>query len=112
MQPKRRYPEEMMTEYDKKNDLVYYSMREIVVDEIFSSWLNKHDDVGCWLGRMISLKDDVYDESTPEQPIFSGPYDYSNDGYPIDEETFLRRGWVVSMNPVHDWERAEARRTA
>lgn len=108
MKPRETFPEELEVSYDRDKGLAFYGMKTIVVDEIFGSWINKIGDFGVYKNVMIDLKDDVDPASTPRSPFFSGPYEYEHDGYPIDEEVFLRRGWVISTNPIHDWERNEA----
>lgn len=111
MDEKKTFVDELDVLYDFDRNVAFYGMKRIVVDDIPCVWFPDGSQIfTVYKNPMIDLKDDVDDKSTERRPYFSGPYEYEHDGYPIDEETYLRRGWVISTNPINDWEREEALR--
>lgn len=89
-------------------DLAYYGMREIVVDGIPSSWIGTDGEHTLHRNNILDMRDDVDDMSTERVPYFSGPYGHTYDGYPIDEEVYLKVGWIISTNPINHLDREEA----
>lgn len=69
---------------DYAEGLLHFSMSRITVDGIESSYGS------CFQNLMFAFKEDE---------AWSGMYQYEDDGYPIDEELYLKTGEILSTNP-------------
>lgn len=110
MEPRRVYPDELEVLIDKEKNLTYFSMKKIVVDEIFSQWIPPDGGFSVHRNVIVGFKDDWAKGSTPERPFFESPYEYMHDGYEIDENTWLKVGWITTMNPDNNCDRDDAER--
>jgi hypothetical protein len=108
MEPVRTYPDELDVLVDKDRGLTYFSMRRIVVDEVFSEWLAPQGGFSVHRNVIVGIKDDWAKGSTPSRPFFDAPYDYVHDDYDIDEEVWLKVGWITTLNPKNDQDREDA----
>ncbi len=93
MQPKpeaRIYPGEVYVRweqdyFDSSVFMLHFSMNQIVVDEIFGS---RNGDFAKPMMNIRSIDSDNV-----------GRWFYVNDGYPIDEEFYIKTGYILSTNP-------------
>lgn len=90
--------------FDPDDDLVIFSMREIEVDGIPGQRWNSQGDLTISPNAMFTLKGDGYEPVVDTEGNvyyeFNSPYMFV-DGDPIDEEAWLKRGIIKTVNG--DW---------